>query len=101
MPREIVYRCGVCGNITERIAAKLLIVPFRENRTWNKGHYEAHADVGICCLVKISSIAKFQRRVPNVNKGPKSAKSKRASMASKEVNTHPGKRADVTPQGGV
>lgn len=47
--------CDVCGQPTNRIAAKLLIVPVTNgsDKKWKTGNYTAHSDVGECCIEKL------------------------------------------------
>lgn len=45
--------CDVCGQKTDNVVAKLLLLPVKDSEKWNRRDYTAHADVGACCGEKI------------------------------------------------
>jgi hypothetical protein len=51
MARQQILRCDVCRKPCKKITAKLLYVPWQEDKRprFSHGNYTYHADVGECC----------------------------------------------------
>lgn len=46
--------CDHCGQETDRIVAKVLMIPVTNGGgKWKTGSYTGHADIGVCCEEKL------------------------------------------------
>lgn len=66
MATTMKQHCDCCGLVLTAadgdnpLAARLLLVP-PDTKRW-PGDYQSRLDVGKCCLVKVSSLGKWQKR---------------------------------------
>jgi hypothetical protein len=56
--------CDACGEETDEIVSKLFLAPVIRGKTrTNHGNYTAHADVGVCCVEKLTTMVTWQKRL--------------------------------------
>lgn len=63
MARHEVQSCDMCGKPTNRIIAKLTLIPARPGASLTHSNYTAHADIGECCFQELSKLVKWQKRL--------------------------------------
>lgn len=61
MAREVVKRCDICRKETKEIVGKLHLTPAISGRVVHS-NYSHHADVGACCMGKVTRLFNFRKR---------------------------------------